>query len=104
MIVGRSARDCENLKSAFEKKFTITSTSGDELEYLGIHIKVKAEGIALSQFAMVNKLVKEVCCDRCKKAKKGLKMRIPLSLVRMKVLEISLYVKADFSDWTKSQQ
>jgi len=31
-------------------------------------------------------------------------MVIPLSLVRMKVPEISLYVKADFSEWTKSQQ
>jgi len=39
------------------KKFTITSTSGDELDYLGIHIKVKAEGIALSQLAMVSKFV-----------------------------------------------
>jgi len=39
-----------------------------------------------------------------KRLKKGLKMGIPLSLVRMKVLEISLYVKADFSERTKSQQ
>jgi len=30
-------------------------------------------------------------------------MGIPLSLVRMKVPEISFYVKADFSEWTKSQ-
>ena len=60
MVVGRSASDCEKFKSSFEKKFTITSTSGDELDYLGLHIKVKSEGIALSQFAMVNKLVKEV--------------------------------------------
>ena len=42
----------------------------------------------------------EMCYDRCKKAKKGLKMGIPLSLVRMH----SFYVKADFSEWTKSQQ
>ena len=30
-------------------------------------------------------------------------MGILLSLVRMKVPEISLYVKADFSEWAKSQ-
>jgi len=42
--------------------------------------------------------------DWCRKAKKDLKMGIPLSLVRMKVSEISFYVKADFSEWTKSQQ
>ena len=38
------------------------------------------------------------CYDRCEKAKKGLKIGIPLSLVRMKVPEISFYVKAEFSE------
>ena len=54
MVVGRSASDCENFKSAFMKKFTIKSTSGDELDYLGIHIKVKAESIALAQLVIVS--------------------------------------------------
>jgi len=39
------------------KKFTIKSTSGDELDYLGIHIKVKAEGIALAQLVIVSNVV-----------------------------------------------
>jgi len=30
-------------------------------------------------------------------------MGLPLSLVRMEMPEISFYVEADFSEWTKSQ-
>jgi len=43
------------------------------------------------------------CYDRCKKAKKGSKNRNTIKLGKIKVPEISFYVKADFSEWTKSQ-
>jgi hypothetical protein len=60
MVIGKTEKDCETFRAAFEKKFTVTSSSGVEVDYLGIHIQVKPEGIALSQFAMVNKLVQKV--------------------------------------------
>jgi hypothetical protein len=39
------------------KKITITSTTGKELDYLGLHIDIKDAGIELSQRAMAAKLV-----------------------------------------------
>ena len=60
MVVGKTTADCEKFRVEFAKKFTITSKIGKDLDYLGIHIEIKDEGIELTQKAMIKKLVGNV--------------------------------------------
>ena len=60
MIVGKNVKCCEKFREAFGKRFTITSVLDKELDYLGLHIRVREHGIELSQRAMVAKLIGKV--------------------------------------------
>ena len=60
MVAGKNVKCCEKFRDDLGKRFTITSTVGNELDYLGLHIHVKEHGIELSQKAMVTKLLGNV--------------------------------------------
>ena len=60
LVVGRRPADVEAFKKQFEMIFTVTYTSGKELDYLGMHISVKEDGIHMSQLTIVQKLVQDI--------------------------------------------
>jgi len=60
LIMGKKLSDIEWFKAKFSALFTVTFTGGDVLDYLGIHMELREDGIHLSQFPMVNKIVHDI--------------------------------------------
>ena len=60
LVIGKKLADVEAFRKKFESIFTVTYTGGKELDYLGMHISVQDDGIHMSQFPMITKIVHDI--------------------------------------------